>query len=134
MKVANAAIMSPKSSVSSRFFCRNARHWVFLFGHDCVALIGPQFGCREPGQHNGVLDILRTGRDSVAESDVDLDPAACAVDYTEQHDAHASIVCIFADLGSVHGVGLKRYAIVEFERADFPEDAFDVREVRRAES
>src|SRR5690606_25857874 len=54
-----------------------------LFGHDCVGRIGTQLGSREPGQHNGVLDILRTGRDSVAESDVDLDPAACAVDHTE---------------------------------------------------
>src|SRR5690606_2224250 len=36
--------------------------------------------------------------------------------------------------GGVHGVGLKCHAVVRFDRADLPEDGFDVRQLCRAES
>ena len=34
----------------------------------------------------------------------------------------------------MHGVGLKRYAVERFDRADLLEDGFDVRQLCRAES
>ena len=57
-----------------------------------------------------------------------------AIDHTEQYHAHTSVVRLLANLGGVHGVGLKRHAVVRFDRADLPEDRFDVRQLCRAES
>ena len=63
-----------------------------------------------------------------------LDLAARAIDHSEQHHAHTSVVRVLADFGGVHGVGLKRYAVVRFDRADLPEDGFDVRQLCPDES
>src|SRR5690606_36305394 len=68
------------------------------------------------------------------EADIDMDLAARAIDHTEQRHAHTSVVRLLANLGGVQGVGLKRHAVVRFDRADIPEDGFDVRQLCRAES
>ena len=89
---------------------------------------------RYVGQQGRVGDRLGCGRDRIAESDVDLQCQARAVEGGAHVDAHAAVAGLLADRGAGDRSGVEHDAVIHRDAADGSEHADQRRHVIRAES
>jgi hypothetical protein len=98
-------------------------HGVQLLGDDGGLGVGTQRRCGNIGQQGRIRDRLRSGRDRIAEADVDLQGQARAVEGGTQIDAYAAVAGVLANRGACGRLGDEHDAVVHRDAADGSKDA-----------
>ena len=72
-------------------------------------------------QGNSLSLVSGAGHDGVAEPDIELHRAAGTVQQAQQRHTDTRVVCVLADLGHLHGLGLEDDAVFDLDLANLAE-------------